>query len=241
MKGYLQGLVRTVTNPAESVHPWAGSIFAAVHRGNSNVVETEESAAAAPVRQSSEVMSPTSAQHSQFSIRAQSSPPDTGHNAQTSESQTTYIAPGFPQAEKSASHGPSVSERLIFEPLIRDIEGPSPDSVDTTKSEMTPAEESETALPQRNRRPFDGAEAIIKPRTIGRRMVAPSPAPQTKTPNAPAIGSHVAGDRRTDDIQIHIGRIEVTAIHPPAPSISKVRNKEISLNAYLKRRNGGAR
>src|ERR1700758_1516561 len=104
MKGYLQRLVRTVTNPSESVHPWAGSIFAAIQQGNSNVVQIEESAPAAPVRQSSEVMSPASVHYSQPLVQTQVSPTDTGYNSQTSESRTTYIAAGFTQAKRGANH-----------------------------------------------------------------------------------------------------------------------------------------
>jgi hypothetical protein len=33
----------------------------------------------------------------------------------------------------------------------------------------------------------------------------------------------------------------VTAIHPPAPAVPKLRNKEISLDAYLGRRDGRER
>ena len=42
MKGYLQRLVHTVTKPAESVHPWTGSVFAAGHEGDLNAVQSEE-------------------------------------------------------------------------------------------------------------------------------------------------------------------------------------------------------
>jgi hypothetical protein len=220
MKGYLQRLVRTATNPVESIHPWEGSIFAAAQQGNFNVVQTEELAPAAPVRQSSEVMSPASVRYSQPSVPNQASPPETGHNLQTSESRSTYIAAGLTQAERGADLKP-VNERIIFKPLISYIERSSPDSLAARKPRVTPLEESETALP--------------------RRAVAPLLAPQAKTPNARAVRSHVAGDQRTDEIQIHIGRIEVTAIHPPAPSVPKARHKEISLDAYLKRRDGRAR
>jgi hypothetical protein len=240
MSGYLQRLMRTVTNPAESVHPWAGSIFAAVDRGDFNVVQTEELAPAAAARESSEVMSPASAQYSsQPSVPTQASLPGAGHNSQASDSRTMQIAAGFPQAEPSAAHGPSVSERIIFEPLISYIERSSSDGA-ATELEMTPAQEPETALPPHARRSLARTEFSIKPRNSRRLAVGSSPALPAKT-GAPAVGSRVAGDQQTDEIQIHIGRIEVTAIYPPTPTVPKVRTKEISLDAYLKRRDGSSR
>jgi hypothetical protein len=256
MKGYLQRLVRTATNPAESIHPWEGSLFAAVHRGDFSAVQTEESVPAAASRQWSEVMSPASEQYSQPSVRPQASPLVAGHNPQTSESRTTYIGADFTQAERSVDRGPSVTERIIFEPLISHIEKSSTRSTDATNLETTHAQESETALPRRDRHFLPSGKGIIKPNNPRRRAVAspsasepktpdaravgsPS-APQPKRPDARAVGTQVAGDQRTDEIQIHIGRIEVTAIHPPAPAVPKERKKEISLNDYLKRRNGRA-
>jgi hypothetical protein len=64
---------------------------------------------------------------------------------------------------------------------------------------------------------------------------APRAAPQPLHARPPAGMS-----REPDEIQIHIGRIEVTAVPPPplrpAP---KPANKPLDLRAYLKRRGGG--
>jgi hypothetical protein len=225
VKGYLQRLVRTVTNPTESVHPWTGSIFASAHRGDSNVVPTEELAPAAAIGQASEEISPASEQYSPPLVPMQASPPGTRHNSQTLELRTTQVAAGFTRPERSADQGLSINKRIVFQPLI---------------SYVTPEEEPETVLPPRGRRSLSDAEAIIKPGNARRLAVGSPPIPQAKTDGQP-VGSHVAGDQQTDEIQIHIGRIEVTAIHPPAPTVPKPRNKEISLDAYLERRDGRAR
>lgn len=237
MKGYLQRLVRTVTNPAESVHPRAGSMFGAVQRGDFNVSQTEELPLAAGAGQSSELMSPASAQYFRPSVSTQHSPPASGHNSETSESQRTYIAAGFTQLERSADQGASIDERIVFEPVISYIERSSPDSADATQPEMRPAQKSEKALPPRGHRSLAGAEAIIKPGNTRRFAVGSSLAPQAKT-DARAVGSHVGGDQRTDEIQIHIGRIEVTAVQAATLSapVTRPRKSAPSLDEYLRRR-----
>jgi hypothetical protein len=49
-------------------------------------------------------------------------------------------------------------------------------------------------------------------------------------------GPSAAFERASDDIQIHIGRIEVTAVSPPAPRAPKSPDRTLSLDAYLNRR-----
>jgi hypothetical protein len=48
-------------------------------------------------------------------------------------------------------------------------------------------------------------------------------------------------ERQPDDIQVHIGRIEVTAVPPPLPRTPKLPDRALSLDAYLSRREGRAR
>jgi hypothetical protein len=47
--------------------------------------------------------------------------------------------------------------------------------------------------------------------------------------------------QQPDDIQIHIGRIEVLAVPPPAPRARQAPDRSLSLDAYLSRRDGRAR
>lgn len=238
MKGYLQRLVQTVTKPAESVHPWAGSIFAAGHQGDFSIVQTEKLAPVPAARQPSEGMAPASAQSAQALASTETSP-SAERNSLIPELRTKQMSSGSPQAGQSASRGPSVSERIIPKPLITNTEESARESMDAAELEMTPVQKPEPPLPPRGRRSLAGAEALIKPGNTRQLALASSQAPKEKN-DASAARNSVAADRRTDEIQIHIGRIEVTAIHQPPPARPKARDKEISLDAYLKRRDGRA-
>jgi hypothetical protein len=228
MKGYLERLTQTVANPAESVHPWAGSIFAGSYQGDIDAA-----------KQATEVISPASAQSSQASATIQASLLGAERNSMISESRTTQMAPGSPLAEGSVYRGASARERIIPEPLITNTEGSAPESVETTELEITPAQELEPALPSRGRRSLAGMDAVIKPGNTRQAAVGPSHAAMDQK-DVRTVRNSVAADRQSDEIQIHIGRIEVTAIHPPPPKRPKARDKEISLDAYLKRRDGRA-
>jgi hypothetical protein len=235
MKGYLQRLVQTVTKPAESVHPWAGSIFAASHQGEFSVAQTEELVPLPAARQPSEGMAPASAQSSQALASTETSP-SAERNSQIPELRTTQMSSGSPQAGQSASRGSSVSERVIPKPHITNTEESIRESMDAAELEMTPVQKPEPAMPPRGHRLLAGAEAVIN---TGQLAVGSSRA-STEQNRARAARDSAAPDRRTDEIEIHIGRIEVTAIHPPPPARPKARDKEISLDAYLKRRDGRA-
>jgi hypothetical protein len=178
-------------------------------------------------------MSPVPAQSDQASTPARTSPLEAGRNSLISELPTTQISPVAAGAERSANRESSASERITFKPLITNTERYVPNTVDATELEKRPARQVETAGSPRF---LAGAEAVINARQL---VVGSSRAP-TEQNRPGAARDSFAPDRRTDEIEIHIGRIEVTAIHPPAPKEPKVRDKELSLDAYLKRRGGRA-
>lgn len=71
----------------------------------------------------------------------------------------------------------------------------------------------------------------------------PALLPNAATPARPSRGSSPAASqashREPDDIQIHIGRVEVLAVAQPQPqSTPKVTRKSTSLDDYLRRRDG---
>jgi hypothetical protein len=79
-----------------------------------------------------------------------------------------------------------------------------------------------------SRSPSPQPPALLLPR---RYPSAPAPGPDKKKPAVQKI------EREPDEIQIHIGRIEVTAVQPaPAPTPARLSRKTPSLDEYLRRR-----
>jgi hypothetical protein len=85
--------------------------------------------------------------------------------------------------------------------------------------------------------------AVAAPRPVGsRRSETVLPARNEPIPVPRQLGASPRRERGAEDIQIHIGRIEVIAVPPPvaAPKTAPA-PKAMSLDDYLSRRNRGAR
>ncbi|MGO9394018.1 MAG: hypothetical protein ACLP7A_05335 [Desulfobaccales bacterium] len=65
------------------------------------------------------------------------------------------------------------------------------------------------------------------------------PAQKSRALHFAKAAQRAEAERTPDEIQIHIGRIEVTAVPPPAPRPApKVERKSVNLDEYLKGRQG---
>jgi len=229
MNGYLQRLVQTATSPAESIHPWTASVFAAGYQGEFHDFQSEEVAPPAAAMQLHE----NSAQSSQTSVPGKILLPVA---ERISELRTTQIIPGASEAEQGAHRELLFRKRLIPEPLIAGA-----DIAKATELEPAPTKWMEGAIAPRGHGPLVRAEAVVKSGNADGLAVGSSLVPRDKDKkDAGAVRDSVSVDRQRDEIQIHIGRIEVTAVYPSPPRAPKARVKEISLDAYLKRRDGRA-
>ena len=103
--------------------------------------------------------------------------------------------------------------------------------------------------PTRFCRPLNRRAASCAARAITERRFAPLladdfvaepvvsiPAAGASRHDLRAARGPAAIQRESEDIQIHIGRIEVTAVHPPATRTPKAPDRGPSLDAYLNRR-----
>jgi hypothetical protein len=224
MTGYLQRLSLGALNPGGAIHPVLGSVFSAPTFGRTPDVFPGEEDVLSRGRSESYV-------------------------TPSREAPRVFQDPG-PEL------GPAVSttvpfqirshERTSFKPLVtrteqEDIERSAVPSV-RMKDETGRLEDPEVVHPGPYR-PFV-AENLRRRDHQETFRVAPSPFSADAGKNEKGNLSRRPGppEREPDDIQIHIGRIEVTAV-PPAPArpAAKPARQSLNLDDYLKRGDGRAR
>jgi hypothetical protein len=222
MSGYLQRLVQTAAQPVQSVHPFVGSIFASSYDDQQRSVESEEFGVA-----TSAINRPAGP-----TLQPQTVP---RHNAQ-------------PEGVPLREYRPIAPADTVT-PLQTGGET-NADARQIESSRALLLQEEQFVQPPRPASNFEETEPDYLPSSVTLRtefhplmpQEAAVAAPQLAHPTsrakgrAPSDSRSVAAGRASDDIEIHIGRIEVTAVHPPAPRTSKTPDRSPSLDAYLNRR-----
>jgi hypothetical protein len=229
MKGYLQRLSSRVLDPRGPIHPVVGSIFAPAPR-----VELDAGAlidrAAPPAGSAASLDRPAMA--APFPLRGAT--PEAAVSPRPRPSELPRPTPLVPPNDVRAVEAPAAPWPLASRPPIRAAEfadapaGRTP-GVGTAPSRIKPAPIGEIVLEADARRP------PAPPRAPS----GPSSGPE-REPGALAIPA-APPRREPDEIEIHIGRIEVTAVLPaPPPPAVRPSRKALNLEAYLKRGRGGA-
>ena len=223
MSGYLQRLVSTAAGRGESLHPRTGSIYSGPWEETdypSVSEETETTAVSQPRAESHEPLQEIEPSEQKRSIAAR---------ALYVPLFAKPIAIARPP-EEAPLPAPATPRLHARSEALR-IEG-APES---PRRGVTPAAEVEPEAPEA--RAVDGAFlSSLRPGRVheSRANVAAS--------SAARQGRHAGPvERQPDEIQIHIGRIEVTAMLPPVPRGPKASDRGLSLDAYLNRRNGRAK
>jgi hypothetical protein len=235
MSGYLHRLVRTVSHPQETVHPRTGSLFAPYRSAPDPTTESFEQVETVAT----------------YPARSESS--TTGEPAETVQHPARSDDSQSPLLSGTADEPPRTNESA----LRKDVSRPAGDKAqdDTLEHPVQAprprvAPQAQRAVPQlRHGAGVQSYAPLIHPQRNEAQSAMPV-TPQISTEardkreakaNLMAEGRPTRAEREPDEIQIHIGRIEVTAVQPPAPQTPKPSDKAISLDAYLERRNGRAR
>ena len=236
MSSYLQRLVDTAAGRGHAVHPHTGSIFSPRLEERPAPLqgweETEQVTLAQPPRHQPHATPPE---------REPAAPPQ-------------GVRPGSEHApllpKSVASDGRAASDAPRFVPAMSDPVG-SPDD-----PFGDPFGDRSSRLAAEAQRPLLTAEAdvhVTAPAPASGRAGAPfRPVMQPTRVSDAVVSATGPGDRsrlrhgaqaaqQPDDIQIHIGRIEVLAVPSPAPRAPKAPDRSLSLDAYLNRRDGRTR
>lgn len=235
MSGYLHRLVHTVSHPRETIHPRTGSLFAPYRSAPdsfSEWFEQAETVAAHPARSNSST---------------------TGEPAGTVQHPARSDSPQSPLRLGTADEPPRIIES------VRRADAPQPagDKAQQDTLEHAVQAPRRLAAPQAQRAApgsrrdagIQGHVPLIPPQRSEAHSTKPetpqfpadAPSMREASANVTAEGRPTRAKREPDEIQIHIGRIEVTAVQPPTPRAPTPPDRAISLDAYLERRNGRAR
>jgi hypothetical protein len=246
-------MVRNARNPGGSIRPILGPVFAAQqYTETPEIVESEER-----VVSSGRVESVATQDADRPRVveepRRETGPPAFGVVPIVPMQRPAPVPAG---TSPKGEDGSIPEERTTFRPLVPQtrqdpIEQPGIGlaSIEAAQSNAGGG----TAVPQRQSSPErTETRVVLKPPTAEKlRVPDPTVLREARQPMTPAAGRKRERDlsgrsgmpaREPDEIQIHIGRIEVTAA-PTAPvrAAPKPTNKSLDLGAYLKRRDGGAR
>lgn len=238
MRGFLQRLVEGVARPQVRLHPLSEPMFAPRARGVSaempallEVSESVMTPGRVVARQTGEVEQGADT-GSRSSIVRESSVPI----REAGGFEPLMDEAGFAASEESVSVGDDVAGSVARAsvPMATDEEKPAPADVSMLAAESLPL----MPLPQISlsqiverltQRSSEDSSSIanVVPTARAARGVGPAPVREK------------AAQRMPDEIQIHIGRIEVIAAPPPAPRVPSVpERKAMSLDEYLSRRDG---
>jgi hypothetical protein len=251
MTGYLQRLAASVSQPRPSIHPLVGSIFSG---GRQEVTS--------PDLWLNDALASTDNQN--LAARKVSEPPDgpmrrrdLAGDDRIEQHAESALPTDYRRTEQRRG------EREIFHPLLPS-KTPEVDASamlrETVPGDVAGAQsalqhdrhDTSTVAAARMAHAVvedgpiaDRRDAIAAPPVSGLRERAGMLGAVAGNAGKPARVEFSAPPRRaaqSDDIQIHIGRIEVTAVAQPAPRPAAApARKAMSLDEYLGRRRGGAR
>ena len=212
MSGYLQRLASRALNAREAIHPVVGSIFAPAAPGGdqpSFVLEEDEQVTVAPEpatgSASTPPFPPSRADVRPFEISPDADAPLVPPEQSSAPRPPAVLRPADAPAQGETAVEPDLVAQLQPEPIdARGAPASAPRLLRVAHSA------GRTTSPQPSARVANGAPRDV-PAPAQDRLARPVPAPAFHHPPAP--------HREQDEIQIHIGRIEVTAV-PPGPAVA---------------------
>ena len=217
MSGYLHRLTSSVMRPAETVHPMVGSVF-------SPATEPTERESAALVAESLPVPS----------RRRDTPDQEQEDRAELGKSETLI----FHEETKRQGSGERHPKEVT---TARGLQASEQQQKSETRQRNGQSEDSSLAARENSKeRSYVPLLPVAAPRPDSRVPISESPRALAPVPRAAEKrGKAQHKQQEPDEIQIHIGRIEVLAMQQaPAAPVVKPARKASSLDEYLRRRDG---
>jgi hypothetical protein len=242
MSNFLQRVVSAVIRPQVKLQPMQGSIFA----------PTNLSTSADPISERAEAASPSAALGDFVSRIHNAQESDRASNLAAGEDRSVAPTPAGRYASDSrtdmqGADMPLLPSQSVGENSLSESAGrirPSSYAQDFTRGDI--ASESLASPVDSRSMISDQYPALLlskqtAPAPLQQRQAAPSPQAHPQSARSNAIRRAPAAHREADEIHIHIGHIEVSAIAQaaPRPPAAPAR-KTVTLDEYLRRGDGRA-
>ena len=221
MSGYLQRLVSSARKPGVGILPLPRSIYAEARPEPVPAIVDGETLVESPIEDA------TSGKK-EIATRLTERPPSVAMEPP----QGQPVEPAFTPLVKTDA---SRVERHVVEERFHEAEATvaAPGAVELVR--IQPVGRVAPRQPGPQPAPAAGVTEVVRQRTPFQPLVSPRPAlvpERHQSPSTPAVEA-------ADEIQIHIGRIEVTAVPPPSPrAAAPTKPKSLDLGEYLKRGHG---
>jgi len=227
MKGFLQRMAANAVRPQGGIHPLVGSIYAGPTTRSPREVATETG-----VLEEERLVTDT--QSPPDEIEDLPIDPDASPSGVRRKGEKTQRG-GVRQAEDSRHQG----RHMSFRPLVGEADahsagrgsyGTAADTETSGRSGAIVDREGNALL-----RTVDlKSESVVPGGALGPFAIHPA-----HRARLDASSRSAPVEREGDKVEIHIGRIEVTAVPPEAPRPAAARpRKSLDLGEYLKRRDG---
>ncbi len=227
MKGYLQRIAASAVRPVSGVHPVVRPLFASPADPFAGTDFLEDSTVTSPpVQRAESTPSPIASAQTRFVRPA--APEGTPRRPESPPEHTAVRSIGAP---------PEARRETAFQPLIEARAIPQADvfsaTVEVRSAAPDASMDSVKELPAQS---FDTRTQSEPSRLLAPRPNAPLPASRAFRRDARRAPAPPARSPEPDQIEIHIGRIEVTAVPRAVPRAApKPARKSLNLDDYLRR------
>ncbi len=255
MTGYLQRLATSAREPAR-LHPFVGPMFAEPQPEAAAPVLPHVDLSAASEDQAA-ATSAAAADHVERTAAPAAPPMGALSTPMWRRDEQQIVEPRADRTDSNAqdpndARSDGAKARASFRPLLpaaeaeAHIEATAAAGPDATHARPA-SSRAQPLAPRTGRGAPAGATPVVLPRPGAsfddvERPIAPQTAPNALRQPAAGERRSAARPRGSEDIHIHIGRVEVTAVPPPAPRPPAApARKTMTLEEYLGRRNGAPR
>ncbi len=228
MKGYLQRMAASAVRPQSGIHPLVGSIYA----GRAFADARRDATAEAGLHEEERWITSPQPVGEQRDAGIE---PDASLLLESAKSEVAQRGSEPPATEGSLQKERIDAERVPFRPLLNKTDAESAESNSYDSAADGERQTRSDASFERNDSARESSFEALLPRE-SRSSPAVSGIRRAKSE---AFQHSIPAEREPDRVEIHIGRIEVTAVPQEAPRPTPTRpRKSLDLGEYLKRRDG---